>query len=226
MRAKQASPYNRIVIDQPRSSEFEAYRTIRANIQYSKIDHEIKTILITSTTPGEGKTVTATNLACAMAHADMKTLYIDADLRKPTGHNVFGLSNRYGLTSLLAGRNQLAEVLQTTAYPGLSAITSGPIPPNPAELLGSNRMKGILQQLREVFDIVIIDSPPVLAVADPIVLGAQTDGCVLVLDTAMTKRDAALTAKMKLDKVNARMLGVVINNKKEKAKSCNYYYEN
>lgn len=226
MRAKQASPYNRIVIDQPRSSEFEAYRTIRANIQYSKIDHEIKTILITSTTPGEGKTVTATNLACAMAHADMKTLYIDADLRKPSGHNVFGLSNRYGLTSLLAGRNQLPEVLQTTAYPGLSAITSGPIPPNPAELLGSNRMKGILQQLRELFDIVIIDSPPVLAVADPIVLGAQTDGCVLVLDTSMTKRDVALTAKMKLDKVNARMLGVIINNKKEKAKPCTYYYEN
>ncbi|MFC5531534.1 CpsD/CapB family tyrosine-protein kinase [Cohnella yongneupensis] len=225
MRAKQAYPYNRIIADQPRSSVSEAYRTIRANIQYSNIDEDIKTILVTSSTPGEGKTVTSTNLACAMAQNEMRTLYIDADLRKPTGHQVFGLGNRHGLTSWLLGRSQLNEVIQSTAYPGLSVITSGPIPPNPAELLGSNRIRSMLQQLKELFDIIIIDSPPVMAVADPIILGAQVDGCVLVLDTTMTKRDLALTAKLKLDKVNTRMLGVIINNKKEKGKSYNYYYE-
>jgi protein-tyrosine kinase len=208
----------------PKSPISEAYRTIRTNIQFAGIDREIKTILLTSTGPSEGKSTTSVNLAIVMAQSDKRVVYIDADMRKPTGHHTFHLPNRKGLTSYLAGQVSLDEVVQTTEIPNLSAITAGPIPPNPAELLGSKRMGLFLEELKQNFDHIIIDSPPTIAVADATILATQVDGCILVVNAGKTNRELAIKAKQQLENVNAPLLGVVLNNKEIKGNNYYYYY--
>jgi protein-tyrosine kinase len=208
----------------PKSPIAEAYRTIRTNIQFASIDKEIKTILVTSTAPSEGKSTTAANLAIVMAQAGKKTLYIDADMRKPTGHKTFRVPNRQGLTSCLVGQSNVHGVIQSTEIENLHVITAGPIPPNPAELLASNRMKEFIRELKKEFDQIIIDSPPVLAVADATILATQVDGCILVVNAGKTNREMAIKAKQQLENVKAPMLGVVLNNKEMKGNSYYYYY--
>ncbi|WP_274364319.1 CpsD/CapB family tyrosine-protein kinase [Paenibacillus thermotolerans] len=208
----------------PRSPISEAYRTLRTNIEFSSVDQEIKAIMITSSQPEEGKTTTAVNLAAAFAQVEKKVVLVDADLRKPTIHRIFNKDNRYGLTNLLANRTVLSEVVADTHIENLSVLTSGPIPPNPAEMLASNRMAQLIVDLKEKFDIVIIDTPPSLVVADALIVAAKCDGVLMVVKTGKVKRQAAMKVKTGLDHVKARLLGVVLNNVKRRKTDAQYYY--
>ncbi|GIO12247.1 tyrosine protein kinase [Cohnella xylanilytica] len=208
----------------PRSPVSEAYRSLRTNIDFSSIDEKIQVILVTSAGPGEGKSTTIGNLAVTYAQSERKVVLIDADMRKPTEHHTFEVSNRIGLSSILSQQSSLEEALQITNIPNLTVITSGPIPPNPAEMMASKRMESLLEELRNRFDIILIDSPPLLAVTDAQVVSTKCDGVILVMDQGKVKREIAQKAKSGLDKVGAKMLGVVLNNVKHKKNQGYYYY--
>ncbi|MBP1962317.1 CpsD/CapB family tyrosine-protein kinase [Paenibacillus aceris] len=208
----------------PKSPISEAYRTLRTNIQFSSIDEELKVIMVTSAGPGEGKSTTLVNLAVAYAQADKKVLVIDADLRKPTMHHTLQVSNRFGLTNLLTNQLTIPDVIQETTIPSLSIISSGPIPPNPSEILASKKMISVLDELKQQFDIILIDAPPAIAVTDSQIIATRADGVILVVDSDKVKRDAAIKAKQNLDNVRARILGVVLNNVDRKNKDAYYYY--
>ncbi|CAN7711432.1 CpsD/CapB family tyrosine-protein kinase [Paenibacillus sp. LjRoot153] len=209
---------------QPKSQVSESYRTLRTNIQFSSIDRIMKTILVTSAQPGEGKSTTAANLSVAYAQEGKKVLIVDADLRKPTIHHYFGKSNRYGLTSAIVNRTQFDEFISETSIENLFLITSGPIPPNPSELLMSQKMTAFLEEMAARFDVIIIDSPPTLAVADAQILATKCDGVVMVISDGKVKRDMARKAIHNLERVQAKILGVVLNNKRHKKSDVAYYY--
>lgn len=208
----------------PKDPVAEQYRTIRTNIQFSDADQDIKSIVLTSTGPGEGKSTTASNLATVYAQQGLRVLLIDADLRKPTAHYTFRLENHVGLTNVLTKQSALGQAVQATEVPDLSLLTSGPIPPNPAELLASNNMTELLKEMKEQFDMVIFDTPPVLAVADAQILANQVDGSILVVSSGKTDKEAAVKAKELLLKANAKVLGAVLNNRKMEEGSDYYYY--
>lgn len=222
-----SKPDNRrhlITLSNPRSPISEAYRTLRTNIDFSSIDDQMQVIVVTSSSPGEGKSTTISNLAVTFAQSERRVVLIDADLRKPTMHHTFGASNRVGLSSVLTKKNGLDEAIQDTITPGLSIITAGPIPPNPAEMLSSKRMSELLEQLRSQFDIVLVDTPPLLAVTDAQLIASKSDGVVLVMEYGSVKREAALKAKSHLDKVGSKILGVVLNNVERSKSNPGYYY--
>lgn len=196
---------------EPRSANAEAYRMLRSNISFSSVDKPIKTILITSASPSEGKSITAANLAVTMAQAGYRTILLDCDLRKPTQHKLFGLSNDAGLTNCLLSHANLSTFIRPTRAENLRLLTTGPLPPNPAELLGSRSMSELLTLLQKDADIIVVDSPPVLAVTDSAILSHMSDGVLLVVDSGQTRRDSAVRAKEALEKAGARMLGVVLN---------------
>ncbi|MDH2453841.1 CpsD/CapB family tyrosine-protein kinase [Priestia megaterium] len=208
----------------PKDPVAEQYRTIRTNIQFSNADQDIKSIVLTSTGPGEGKSTTASNLATVYAQQGLRVLLIDADLRKPTAHYTFRLENHVGLTNVLTKQSTLGQAVQGTEVPELFLLTSGPIPPNPAELLASNNMTELLKEMKEEFDIVIFDTPPVLAVADAQILANQVEGSILVVSSGKTDKEAAIKAKELLLKANAKVLGAVLNNRKMEEGSDYYYY--
>jgi capsular exopolysaccharide synthesis family protein len=208
----------------PKSPISEAYRALRTNIQFSSIDEELKVIMVTSAGPGEGKSTTLINLAVAYAQADKKVLVMDGDLRKPTMHHTLRVSNRWGLTNLLTNQLTIREVLQDTFIPNLQIITSGPIPPNPSEILASKKMLRSIDELKLQFDVILIDAPPAIAVTDSQIIATRSDGVILVVNSDKTKRDAVLKAKQNLDNVRARILGVVLNNVDRKNKDAYYYY--
>lgn len=208
----------------PKDPVAEQYRTIRTNIQFSGADQEIKSIVLTSTGPGEGKSTTASNLATVYAQQGLRVLLIDADLRKPTAHYTFRLENHVGLTNVLTKQSKLEQAVQGTEVPELFLLTSGPIPPNPAELLASNNMTELLKEMKEQFDMVIFDTPPVLAVADAQILANQVEGSILVVSSGKTDKEAAIKAKELLLKANAKVLGAVLNNRKMEEGSDYYYY--
>ncbi|GIP16495.1 capsular polysaccharide biosynthesis protein [Paenibacillus montaniterrae] len=213
-----------ISVTNPKSPISEAYRTLRTNISFSAVDEDLDIIMVTSAGPGEGKSTTVANLAATFAQSDKRTLLIELDLRKPTVHKTFKLSNRLGMSHVLTKQATLDEVIQDTAIPNLSAITAGMIPPNPSELLGSKALGIILKQLKEQFEQIIIDTPPVLALTDAQLISTHCDGVVLVAESGKVKRSALLDAKERLQIVKARIIGVVINNAKRKAKDNYYYY--
>lgn len=213
-----------ITITNPRSPVSEAFRALRTNIDFSSIDEKVQIIMVTSSGPEEGKSTVSGNLAAAYAQADKRVLLIDADMRKPTAHKTFSLSNRYGLSTLLSQQAELRDVIQKSGVGNLSVMTSGPIPPNPAEMMASNRMSAVLQELRAQFDIILIDTPPLLAVTDAQIMASKSDGVIMVVSYGKVKRDMAVKAKAGLDRVNAKILGVVINNVKRKASEGYYYY--
>ncbi|MFP7733887.1 CpsD/CapB family tyrosine-protein kinase [Priestia aryabhattai] len=208
----------------PKDPVAEQYRTIRTNIQFSDADQDIKSIVLTSTGPGEGKSTTASNLATVYAQQGLRVLLIDADLRKPTAHYTFRLENHVGLTNVLTKQSTLGQAIQGTEVPDLFLLTSGPIPPNPAELLASNNMTELLKEMKEEFDMIIFDTPPVLAVADAQILANQVDGSILVVSSGKTDKEAAVKAKELLLKANAKVLGAVLNNRKMEEGSDYYYY--
>lgn len=200
-----------ITKEHPKSPMAEAYRTLRTNIQFSNIDKDIKCIIITSSGPGEGKSTTIVNLAVTMAQNGKKVLLIDGDLRKPKLHMYFRLHNQEGLTKLLAHNIEYNEVIQSTDIENLYFLASGPIPPNPSELLGSNKMRNFLNALKEEYDMILIDTPPVSVITDAAVLSTIADGTILVCAVGQASIDGAKLAKEMLQKVNANILGVVLN---------------
>lgn len=208
----------------PKDPVAEQYRTIRTNVQFSDTEQDIKSIMLTSTGPGEGKSTTASNLATVYAQQGLRVLLIDADLRKPTSHYTFRLENHVGLTNVLTKQSTLGQAVQATEVPELFLLTSGPIPPNPAELLASNNMTELLKEMKEEFDMIIFDTPPVLAVADAQILANQVDGSILVVSSGKTDKEAAVRAKELLLKANAKVLGAVLNNRKMEEGSDYYYY--
>ena len=234
-----------IALTEPRSPITEAYRELRTNLQFSALDLPLKTILVTSASPCEGKSITAANLAIVMAQGGYSVLLVDADLRRPVLHKLFNLNNGRGLTTWLVGSETrlnelpglgsgwmqnsgaLSEDLKTfsqaTRIAGLRVITSGGLPPNPSEVLGSERMRQFLNEAQHAFDVVIIDSPPCGAVTDPVVLSQVVDGVLLVLDAHSTVRQAARRASENLRNVNARLVGMVIN-RLDRSKGRYYYY--
>jgi capsular exopolysaccharide synthesis family protein len=196
----------------PRSAVAEAYRTLRTNIEFAAVDRPLQTLLITSSTPGEGKTITAANLAVVFAQAGRRVLLVDADLRKPGVHLAFDLPNTHGLTTLLRGDEMsLDAIAHTTDQANLRLLTSGPLPPNPAELLASQRMRTVLQRLTAGGDLVIFDSAPLQAVTDSAILSSFLDGTVFVIDAAKSRRQTVRQGREALTKAGANVLGAVLN---------------
>ena len=196
----------------PRSPAAEGFRQVRTNVEFAIGDTPLRSLLIASAVPGEGKTVTASNLAVAFAQAGRTTCLMDADLRRPTIHDLFGLTNDHGLSTLMQGDEATYETAtHETDVPGLRVLTTGPLPPNPAELLASPRMRAILDELLENVDLVVIDSPPLQAVTDAAILSSLADGTVLVAGAGRTRRASLLRGRDALQRVGANVLGVMLN---------------
>lgn len=212
-----------IVEKNSNSISAEAYKTLRTNIQYSSFDKEIKTILVTSTIPGEGKSTIAGNLALSFAQQDKKVLVIDCDLRKPALHKMFKLSNFKGLSDVIVGNSDLEKTMYNYRD-NFDILTSGKIPPNPSEILASNAMTMLLEKLKTMYDIIIIDSAPLQAVTDAQIISNKVDGTLLVIRAGLTKREAILQAKELLNQVNAKILGVVLNGAENNSEKHYYYY--
>ena len=211
-----------ITIQDPKSIAAEAYRTLRTNIQYSNIDDDIKTIVVTSALPEEGKTTVIANLAISIAYTGKKVLVVDCDLRKPRLHKKFGLSNMKGFTNVLIGDSQFKSTLHFIEnMENLHVLTSGPIPPNPSELLGTKRMETLLESFRDQYDTVIIDAPPVGVVTDAAILATKVDGLIFVTAAGQTDVDTIKRSKELLENVKANILGVVLN--KVDVQSRDYY---
>lgn len=208
----------------PKSPAVEAFRTLRTNIGFASVDRPVKLILVTSSTPEEGKSTVVANLGVVMAQAGNSVLIVDADLRKPTQHHIFEVINSRGLVNIMVQGEELSEVVHPGPIEGISLVTSGPIPPNPSELFASDRMAGFLSGLKEKYDFVLIDSPPVIAVTDPVLLAAQVDGVVLVVKAGVTRVDLINSALEQLKKANHRFLGAVLNRVRVNAGDYNYYY--
>ncbi len=226
MTRKKDKPAKRSVItmSEPKSINSEQYRTIRTNIEFSSVDTEVKSLLITSAGPEEGKSTTAANLAVVFAQQGKKVLLIDADLRKPTVHFTFKLDNGTGLTSLLLQQIPFQKAVLRAKEANLDILTSGPIPPNPAELLSTGAMRDLLSEASAVYDKVILDTPPVLAVADTKILGSYTDGAIMVISSGKTDKEKAAKAKEALDYCPCKLLGAVMNGKKQTKHSDYAYY--
>ena len=196
---------------------------MRTNIQFAKVDSDLRVIMFTSAGPGEGKSTTAANTAVAMAQTGKKIIIVDCDLRKPVQHKIFGKENR-GVTNILVEEHTVADLIQDTGINNLQILASGPIPPNPSELLGSAKMREIIDSLKSLADIVIIDAPPTIAVTDACVLASKVDGIILVLDSVSVRPEMAQRAKELLLKANGHILGVVLNRIEIEAEHAYYYY--
>lgn len=208
------NPRSIIAMFQPKSPIVEQFRTIRTNIEFSSMEDNIRSILVTSALSNEGKSFIAANLAVVFAQQEKKVLLIDGDLRKPTNHSLFQLDNSIGLTNVLMRQRTLENAVQTSTVENLEVLTSGPTPPNPAELLSSRAMEDVLVQAYERYSLVIFDSPPILAVADAQILANQTDGSILVIASSKTKNEDAKKAKDALEASKGKLLGALLNNKK------------
>ncbi len=205
----------------------EAYRTLRTNLQFSTLEDPSPRLLVSSAAPGEGKTTTACNLGISMAFTGKKVILVDADLRRPSVHKLFGVPNRAGLTSLLLDDSlSVEEILVDTPVMDLKLLTSGPLPPNPGDLLGSDLMGHRLDQIKELADVIIFDSPPVLAVSDASILGGICTGVILVVDAGRTRSQVVRRAKETLDQLDLKVLGIVLNNLKPRRMGQQYYYSN
>lgn len=209
--AKRAGVAGRRVELEPSSDVAESFRSLRTALYFGVPDRSKKSILITSPTPGDGKSTSASNLAIALAQAGQRTLLIDADMRKPTQHKIFNLNNERGLSTSIAGPGAVAEMTHRTGVEGLEILTAGPIPPNPSELLNSQAFMSLLDGLAKQYDQIVIDSPPVLPVTDGRILGAICDMTILVLRAEKSTRKASEHAAERLRNVGARLLGAVVN---------------
>lgn len=212
-----------IVQTDPQSTRSEAFRTVRTNLQFVDIANHPKALVITSSLPGEGKSTTAANLALTLGANGSKVCVVEGDLRRPQLLNYMGLEGGVGLTNVLIGELELDDVLQPFA-PGVTVLGAGPIPPNPSELLGSDAMKALLDDLRGRFDHVIIDAPPLLPVTDAAVVSRVADGAILVVGAGVIRRENVTRALESLETVDARILGVVINRAPTKGADSYGYY--
>ncbi len=201
----------------------EAYRAIRTNLQFAGADKAIKTVVFTSSIPSEGKSTTDINLAIVMGQDHKRVLLIDADMRRPVLHRRFGLENR-GLSNCFADNLSLKDVIQHDIAPNLDVVTSGPVPPNPAELLGSAKMQELLKEAEDAYDYVFLDMPPILVVTDAAVLGSQADGVILVVGSGDISPDEGRQAKDLLEKAHVNLLGVILNKVPQQHQGNYYYY--
>ena len=207
-----------------RSHFAEAHRSLRTALQFSTPEGMPKVLLVTSTSMGEGKSTTALSLAMQIAHAGKKVLIIDSDLRKASLHTSLELDNQTGLTNYLAGDAQPVSITCTTEVPNLFAIPSGPLPPNPAELIGSNKMVSLLSLAAEKFDCVVVDGPPVLGLADAPLLGSIADATILVVSVGDTRRDFARGAVKRLRATHTHLIGGVLTKMRSRGHTYDYYY--
>lgn len=210
----------------PKSPESEAYRMLRTNLGYTGVDIKHKVILVTSSRMQEGKSTTASNLAIAMAQSEHKVLMIDCDLRRPKIHKLFAIDNTSGLTDVLTKDVEVAKINNNIEkINGLDIITSGQTPPMPSELLDSKKMAKLVADMREEYDYIILDSPPILSVSDATILSRIVDAVILVVASNDTHVDAIATAKRALDKVEANLIGTVLTKAKTGKRGYNYYYD-
>ncbi len=216
-------PADLVTVTNPRLPVAEAYRTLRTNLEFASLERPLRTLLVTSPGPEEDKSVVLANLAVVIAQAGKRVILVDGDLRRPRQHELFGLSNTVGLSTVLRGEASVALPLADGGVAGLSVLPSGPLPPNPAELLASRRMSELIATLSDQADMVLFDAPPVVAVTDAAILAGQVDGVLLVIHARQTKREHAQRAKDLLEKVHARLLGAVLNNVEFDASLQPYY---
>jgi non-specific protein-tyrosine kinase len=212
-----------ITLTDPRSPISESYRKLRTNLSFSSLDKPLRTLVITSAAPDEGKSTTIANLAVTMAQSGKKTILVDCDLRRPSLHTIFGLNSEPGLTNMLLNEGS-SPPLQQTEIENLYLLASGAKPPNPADLLGSNKLDKVIEQLVETADIVLFDAPPIIAVTDAAILGSKVDGVLLVVRAGKTRRDHAERAKEMLEKAKVNIVGVTLTNA-PKDSSIGGYYE-
>lgn len=213
MTKKRPKPETMSVIAEtdPKSAAAEAYRSLRTNLQFAELDHPCRSIVVTSASAGEGKTTTAANLAVTAAQIGTSVCLIDADLRRPALHRMFGLPNNEGLTTALVQGRPFAELAQATRIPHLFVLPTGPLPANPAELVGSRRMRTFVETATEKFELVVLDTPPVLAASDAVALSAQCDGVIMVVRAGTVPHEAVRHAVEQIQGVKGRVLGVLLN---------------
>lgn len=195
----------------PKSPAAEAYRSLRTNLQFAELDRPCRSIVVTSASPGEGKTTTAANFAVISAQVGTSVCLIDADLRRPMIHRLFGLPNNEGLTSSLVQGRPFAELAVATRVPNLYVLPTGPLPANPAEIVGSRRMRTFIEAATSKFELVILDTPPILPASDAVALSAQCDGVILVVRAGTVPHDVVRHAVEQLQGVKGRLLGVLLN---------------
>lgn len=212
-------------VSQSKSLAAEAYRTLRTNLQFSSLDTPLRSLVVTSAVATEGKTTTAANLAVVMAQAGKRVVLVDGDLRRPSAHRLFDLTNETGLTTaLVEDLSALSGSLRESGIQNLRVLTAGPVPPNPQELLGSQRMEDLLHKLEDEADVIVLDTPPTLVVADANVLAARTDGVLVVVNAGRTRRAAVQQAVDGLRQVGAHLVGGVLNMVDIRGRRSSYYY--
>lgn len=208
----------------PKSPVSESYRTLRTNLQFSNSDQPVRALLVSSAGPGEGKSTTVANLSIAICQQGVRTLLVDSDLRRPILHRLFDLEKKKGLSNILVGKATLEEAIQSTEVQNLDVLTCGILPPNPAEMLGSKRMKELIEQIKARYDICLFDSPPLIAVTDGAVLASELDGVLLVVKSGQTHQDALTRGVELLNNVRARLVGVLLNDVSRANTYGSYYY--
>ncbi len=219
-----ADSVNLITLQEPLSPASEAYRTLRMNLQYATLDKALRSLLITSPGPDEGKSTTLANLGVTMAQIERHVILVDCDLRRPRLHQIWGLDNSVGFTTMMLEDRYLEEPpLQETGVENLRLLASGPLPPRPADLLGSQRMDQVMERLLQEADMLLFDAPPVVGVTDAVVLATKVDAVLLVVSAGETKREDAQNALARLNAVNARVVGSVLNNVPLDATLSGYY---
>lgn len=219
---------NRIIsVRNPKSSIAEAYRGIRTSIEFSNLDKELKIINITSSAQNEGKSTIIANLAVSFANLDKKVLIMEGDLRNPSVHRMFNISNIEGITDILLGNKSFTECVHCTGVRNLHVLTCGAVPPNPSEMLSSKKIKEFVESLRDYYDYVFIDAPPIGIVTDAGIISSYTDGCIFVVGSGEAEIEMAKVSKERLEKVGANILGVVLNKFEVNShyNYYNYYYE-
>lgn len=217
-------PNTLITITNPRSPISEAYRTLRTNLEFSSLDKPIRSMVVTSAAPEEGKSTTLANLAVTIAQSGKKVILVDCDLRRPSLNQLFNARGSAGFTDMMRDDALMTKPpLQETNVTNLRILTSGTLPPNPSELLASRRMGDVIAALQQQADIILFDAPPVVAVTDAAVLASKVDAVLLVISAGKTKREHARKARVLLEKVNARLIGTVLNNVKGETSLYQYY---
>lgn len=202
-----------ITLSEPRSAASEAFRGLRTNLMFSGVEKTLQTLLLTSAAQADGKSTTIANLAVTFAQGGNKTILVDCDLRKPAQHEIWGISNERGLTTMLLEEAAMANPpLASTEVDNLQILPTGPLPPNPADLLSSQRMNGLIGVLKARANYVLFDSPPVLAATDAALLASKLDGALLVVRAGHTRRDHAARARQALERVYVRIVGAVLSN--------------
>jgi len=224
-KALQSENSNLITTFSPKSPISEQYRAIRTNIQFSMINKKLKTLACTSAMPKDGKSTTIANLAVTIAQQGQKILLVDADLRKPTIHRIMEVKNRYGLSDLLTEKGLPEKaIFPTPRASNLYVLPSGSVPPNPSELLGSTIMEDLFSELSKDYDLVLFDTPPVLAVADAQILGSHCDGVIIVIRSHQTEKKDLVKTKELLVRSNVNVIGVVLNDADQTDVNYGYYY--